>query len=76
MTTKETIRDFLQQFHDVISRDEAASVLREARHYAPGSSEIPRSALGFILKIYYPLFLQFESEPEPEVPEPGFQGVV
>ena len=75
MASLERVNDFLAQYHDVISPDEASSILREARHYAV-QGLVPRDSLGYIMKGYYSLFIKFDAEPDPETLEPGHRGVI
>ncbi len=76
MASLETVRDFLAQHHDIVSAEDASSILREARRYTVGGL-VPRSTLGFVMKDYYRMFIKFEAEPAPDVPEPGtHQGVI
>lgn len=70
MASLESVNDFLAQHHDIISAEEASSILREARRYTVGGL-VPRGTLGFVMREYLPLFIKFEAEPRPIVPEPG-----
>lgn len=73
MAKLESIRDFLAQHHDLISKADATVMIEKAEHYALPKAEGPElasSSLGFIMGIYLPLFLKFEKEPSPEIPDP------
>ncbi len=76
MASLETVQDFLDQHRDIVSAEEASSILREARRYTVGGL-VPRGTLGYVFKGYYELFIQFEATPDPEIPKPGVhQGVI
>jgi predicted transcriptional regulator of viral defense system len=76
MASLETVNDFLAQHHDIVSAEDASSILREARRYAVGGL-VPRGSLGFVMRGYYALFIKFEAAPAPEIPDPGtHRGVV
>lgn len=75
MASLETVSDFLAQYHDVIRPDEASAIVRESRRYLVGGL-IPRGTLGFVFASYLPLFIRFEADKGPEVPEPGHRGAI